>query len=65
MHVQALAARVLHGRDDLAPFLVAEEALLAGVGVEPAHGDPRPGLAEPVHGALGQPDHPEHAVPGA
>ena len=39
VHVEALAPRRLDGRRDLALLLVAEEPVLAGVRIEPAHRD--------------------------
>ena len=51
------ARAVLHGRHDLVGFLVAEEALLAGVRVEPGHGDARAVDAQRQAGRLGQVDH--------
>ena len=48
-------------RSDVLGILGAEEAVLARVGVEAAHGDPG-GFEVSGEGFVGQPDHVEHAV---
>ena len=55
-------ARRFDGGDDLLLLLVAEEPVLPGVRIEPAHGDLRPRHAEKRHRLLGEPDDAPHAV---
>ncbi len=64
VHVEPGPPRVLDGRDDPGLLLVAEEAVLARVRIEPAHRNTGPRAAQAGHGLLGQVDDAADALAG-